>query len=295
MATFYMLIGLPASGKSTYIEKHFDKDIVFSSDTMREELFGDVEAIDAKQNSKVFKTLLKRIKANLRNKKDAVLDATNINYRRRIHMLKDMNHLPIKKVAIFMATPYDICLKNNAARERHVPEEVIHNMYTKFNIPYYYEGWDEIKVINRFRNRVTYKEIFEEMDKFNQFNSHHTKTLGMHCRATLEYIKYRTDEPELREAALLHDVGKLKTQVFANSKGEVDTEAHYYNHQYIGAYDSLFIESKNNVLKRAMYIMWHEQPHFINIPKTERKYRRVWGGTIYDNIFMLNGCDQAAH
>ena len=94
MTTFYMLIGLPASGKSTYIKEHFDDDIVFSSDKIREECFGDVN--DQTHNNEVFKKLVKRVKANLRNKKDAVYDATNINYKRRMHLLKNISHLKIK-------------------------------------------------------------------------------------------------------------------------------------------------------------------------------------------------------
>ena len=175
MTTFYMLIGLPASGKSTYIKEHFDDDIVFSSDKIREECFGDVN--DQTHNNEVFKKLVKLVKANLRNKKDAVYDATNINYKRRMHLLKDISHLNIKKVAIFMATPYDICLKNNQQRDRHVPEEVINNMYRKFNVPYYYEGWDEIVVINRFKNRVKYSDLFNSdtgFDKYNQFSRIYT-------------------------------------------------------------------------------------------------------------------------
>lgn len=296
MTTFYMLIGLPASGKSTYIKEHFDDDIVFSSDKIREECFGDVN--DQTHNNEVFKKLVKRVKANLRNKKDAVYDATNINYKRRMHLLKDISHLKVKKVAIFMATPYDICLKNNQQRDRHVPEAVINNMYRKFNVPYYYEGWDEIIVINRFKNRVKYSDLFNPdtgFDKYNQFSSNHQYTLGKHLRETFEYIKYRTNDIELKSAALLHDIGKPKTQVFANAQGEVDTEAHYYNHQYVGAYDSMFVESNCNTLKRAMYIMWHEQPRFINLPKTQRKYMRLWKENIYNNIFLLHNCDYAAH
>lgn len=151
-----------------------------------------------------------------------------------------------------MATPYDICLKNNQQRDRYVPEEVINNMYRKFNVPYYYEGWDEIIVINRFKNRVKYSDLFNPdtgFDKYNQFSSNHQYTLGKHLRETFEYIKYRTDDIELKSAALLHDIGKPKTQVFANAQGEVDTEAHYYNHQYVGAYDSMFVESNCNTLK----------------------------------------------
>ena len=42
--------------------------------------------------------------------------------------------------------------------------EVINNMYRKFNIPYYYVGWDEIIVINRFKNRVKYSDLFNTFE-----------------------------------------------------------------------------------------------------------------------------------
>lgn len=59
-----MMIGLPASGKST-IAKEFSKSedaIIVSSDEIRKEL-GDVN--DQSQNTKVFEEVEKRLKQNI--------------------------------------------------------------------------------------------------------------------------------------------------------------------------------------------------------------------------------------
>ena len=44
MTNFYMLVGLPGSGKSTIVKKMIEKNPnikVFSSDSLRKELWGD--------------------------------------------------------------------------------------------------------------------------------------------------------------------------------------------------------------------------------------------------------------
>ena len=64
MIKLYMMIGLPASGKST-IAKEIAKSedaIIVSSDEIRRE-FGDVN--DQSQNEKVFEEVEKRLKQNI--------------------------------------------------------------------------------------------------------------------------------------------------------------------------------------------------------------------------------------
>lgn len=64
MIKFYMMIGLPASGKST-IAKGMAKSedaVIVSSDEIRKE-FGDVN--DQTQNAKVFEEVEKRLKQNI--------------------------------------------------------------------------------------------------------------------------------------------------------------------------------------------------------------------------------------
>ena len=75
MTKLFLMIGLPASGKSTLAEqiaKSEDAEIV-SSDNIRKELYGD-ENIQG-DNNKVFRILQERIINGLKNNKNMIYDA----------------------------------------------------------------------------------------------------------------------------------------------------------------------------------------------------------------------------
>ena len=134
---FLMLVGLPASGKSTKA-KDFAKQYnatIFSSDALREEMFGNVN--DQEHNQELFAELHKRIKDCLSSGKSAIYDATNLNYKRRMAFLAELKNIPCEKVCVVMATPVTICQMRNEVRERKVPISVISRMYKSFHIPYW--------------------------------------------------------------------------------------------------------------------------------------------------------------
>ena len=83
MATLYMTIGLPGSGKSYYanVLKENENVSIVSSDKLREELWGD-ENIQG-DNELLFDTLQKRILGNLLLDRDVIYVVTNINAKRR--------------------------------------------------------------------------------------------------------------------------------------------------------------------------------------------------------------------
>lgn len=72
---FYMLVGLPASGKSSESDRLGDV-IVRSSDYLRDKLCGDIN--DMKNNGAVFTILQSLVRADLYHSKDVVYDATNL-------------------------------------------------------------------------------------------------------------------------------------------------------------------------------------------------------------------------
>ena len=306
MPKFIMMVGLPASGKSTYAEelaKRYDANI-HSSDSIREELSGDIN--NQNINDLVFKTLHSRIKEDLTNGKSCIYDATNINYKRRMAFLNELNKITCEKHCYFIATPYTQCLHNNAQRERKVPLDVIERMYRHFDPPYYYEGWDYIEVVYAYEGYKKYYGIphsFLDYHKFDdQHNSHHQLTLGDHCKKAWHYViaHQEGDElynVELRCATMLHDCGKPFCKTFMNNKGEYNTEeAHYYDHQYTGSYDSFFWgTSENNPLYIATLIRWHMQPYFLTTEKSIEKYRKLWGEELYRSIMLLHEADEYAH
>ena len=303
--TFVMMCGLVGSGKTVKAQefaKQYDAT-VFSSDTLREELFGDVN--EQSRNQELFTELHKRIKDCLREGKNAIYDATNIDYKKRMSFLAELKKIPCEKICVLMATPYEECLKRNAERERRVPEYVIERMYRSIDVPWYYEGWDDIQVeYGEYENYFGWVwDWVEKADDYDQKNSHHTLTLGEHCRQTMRnvnklYTEYRPIlYTELGYAALLHDEGKIFTQTFKNAKGEVTEEAHYYSHDHCSSYDSLFYEIPCYNLYVAVLIRWHMTPYMAwrQSEKAKQRDKLLLGEELFNNIYLLHQADKEAH
>lgn len=304
----FFYVGLPGSGKSTHakkIAKEYNAAI-FSSDTLREELYGDASI--QKDHAKLFTELHRRIKDCLREGNNAIHDATNINYKQRMAFLAELKNIPCEKICIVMATPYEECVKRCSERkERNVPARVVNRMYRQFDIPWYFEGWDDIQVeYGEYENSFGWIwDWIENVDTFDQCNPHHELTLGEHCRQTVrnadklcaEYQGFVMSGP-LRYAAMIHDCGKPFTKTFKNSKGEVTEYAHYYNHERTGSYDSLFYEMASNKLYVAALIRWHMQPYFWekdDNEKSHNKYKKLWGENFYRDVMILHRADKEAH
>ena len=106
----------------------------------------------------------------------------------------------------------------------------------------------------------------------------------------------------MNRAVLLHDIGKGKTKVFHDTKGNPTDIAHFYNHERVGAYDSFCYTtnlSHNDRLLVAILIRWHMWPYAVeksdNPSKTANKVRRLLGEDIWKQIMVLNDCDRHAH
>lgn len=306
-----MMVGLPGSGKS-FTAKTFPNTIIHSSDAIRAELLGDENRQD--QQDLVFQTLHERVLNDLASGKNVAYDATNINYKRRMEFLRQVNTmklLGLRTVCVFLTTPYEECLERNANRERSVPESVIRRMYEKFDVPMKAEGWDEIWVMGDegfsgqlcdVSNRIT--TLMLRLSRLEHDNPHHEYTVGQHCMTTQQYLlsHYKDWDTCLLRAALLHDIGKEKTKVFYDTKGNPSEIAHYYHHGRVGAYDSFCYTgdlSNDQRLTVALLIRWHMWPYVVeksdNPNKTARKVQRLLGENIWKQITVLNDCDRHTH
>lgn len=141
MATLYVMVGLPGSGKS-YWAKSFNCPIV-SSDTIRKELSGSED--DQSVNGQVFGIARYRVRDYLSKNISCVFDATNITRKDRKSILK-LAPEGTTKIAVFVNTHIDKVYEQNASRSRVVPTEVIEKMYNKLTPPSLSEGFDEIIV-----------------------------------------------------------------------------------------------------------------------------------------------------
>lgn len=308
MSTLYFMVGLPASGKSTWAEANKEKlnAVVHSSDAIREEL-GDIN--DQSKNELVFNTLHKRIKEDLMNGKNVIYDATNLSRKRRINFIShELKNIPCEKVCVLFATPYECCVKNNATRERKVPEHVLERMYKLFNIPCLQEGWNDIHIVwwdyNKDGLKIDYFNDLKKWRRISQDSLYHTLSIGDHMLAAEDYYAQMNIEhlPIVYDAIIMHDCGKQMCKKFEDSSGNPSTVAHYYGHENSSSYMSLFylkeldMYTDEEILYASLLINLHMRPFAWNQSgKAKENDRRLFGDDIISTIELIHECDLAAH
>jgi hypothetical protein len=243
-------------------------------------------------NNKVFAELDKQVRTALHSGMDVVYDATNLNRKRRISYLKNLSHFDIKKRVVCFATPLSICKAQNLMRDEKwiVPDSVYDKFIRSFQIPAMYEGWDEVEFEFNIR---PFDPVFsfEKADGFDQDNPHHTLTLGEHLRKAAEYAD-RHGYTDLHDACLYHDVGKLITKSFLDSKGNVTKDAHYFGHDNASAY--IYLSEIAADPYTANLINWHMMPFSWNDPKAKEKARKLIGDKMMDDIYKIHYADISA-
>lgn len=312
MSKLYFLCGLVASGKSTWAE--FNKEkldfVIHSSDSIRAEL-GDIN--DQSKNELVFNTLHKRVKKDLLSGKNVCVDATSLSRRKRVHFLNnELKNIPCEKICVLFATPIEICKRNNANRDRKVPEEVIERMVRNYDVPCMQEGWNDIQIVwwdwKKDGLEFNFNKDMKDWRHVSHDNPHHKLNIGDHMMKAVEYMFNEVDNPVLLIATCMHDCGKIATKDFHNSKGESCETAHYYQHHLYGSYLSLFYlkELRDNeyvkmsdkaILYISLLIGLHMNPFlkWKNSKKAEEKDRRMFGENVYRDIIKLHEADLAAH
>ena len=247
MAKLIILCGLPGSGKSFYAEQFKAVDdaigagaiVIHSSDTIREELFGN--AGSQEDNGRVFELMRKRTQEDLKAGKTVIYDATNITRKARksaiacAHPTNDT-----VECDIVWAEPEE-CIRRDSLRDRKVGPAVIDKMLRRWQRPWLDEGFDKIEVHLNQHDFDQVKYIADKVYSMNRphDNPHHTLGILEHCmqaRTNLEQAidsdrsKISRDYQSLSTAAYWHDIGKPYTKFFKPG----DCVAHYYLHLCVG-------------------------------------------------------------
>ena len=304
MSKLYFTVGIPGSGKSHWAENNKERlnAVLHSSDSIRAELSN---INDQSQNELVFNTLHKRVKEDLLNGKNVIYDSTGLKRKNRLHLLSNvLKDVPCEKVCVLFATPYECCLKNNASRDRKVPEHVIERMYKNFEVPAYCEQWDDIQIVywdyEKDGLEFDFEKDLEVWKSISHDNPHHHLSIGNHMQKAYEYMSEKTDDVLLLLATYMHDCGKIVTKDYHDSKGNPCETAHYYQHHCCGSYNSLFYLKgipNNDVLYVSLLIGLHMQP-FLSWDKSDKakeKDRKLFSDEIIDAVMMIHEADLAAH
>lgn len=240
MAALNIMIGIPGSGKSNYAKKYLltNNSVYLSSDDIRIELCGFE---DQTHNDVVFETMKKRTLNALRDGKDVIYDATNLSKKRRSGIISEARKLGTQINAYLCCTPINIILERNITRvERQLPWDKLVQMIQSIEPPMYYEGFDNIYLIDGgiYNDIYDYNFLIKECSGYNQDNPHHYETLEEHIKAVTKKAEslgetfYYIDAYILIQAARYHDFGKLYTKTFNDKKNHFV----YYGHDKVSAY-----------------------------------------------------------
>lgn len=269
MTVIKMLIGVAGVGKSTYIKQHkTEKSLVLSSDELRIELFGDLEAGNAPEAIPVvFKTLHERMKEALLSKQyDTIFyDATNLSRKLRKGFYQQFKKYA-EIEAIVLVKPLATILEQNAQRSgfAKVPESVIRRMYESLQVPRIGVDCDKIEVIGEFED---FAEEIAMIKGMKHDSPYHAEDVDTHIQMTIDGAK--AQEPsthytkdEIVTLAELHDLGKGITKKPSQSRGvahDYFVEVHgshsmFANHQYVGAMYAL-VKFKDDLSESKLKIV----------------------------------------
>jgi predicted kinase len=150
MATLFLTVGLPGSGKSTwakrFIANHAEPITYLSSDELRAR-FGTGEE-DQTVTPQVFSHIRQEIGNLLKNGKNVMVDATNVNRKDRIDSIRIAKKYGARVTAFVFEMNRAGLIKRNADRGKQggrvVPDWVIDKMLAKYEAPSNAEGIDDI-------------------------------------------------------------------------------------------------------------------------------------------------------
>ena len=139
-----VLVGLPGSGKSTYLERMGERGL--SSDTIRGLLADDER--DQTIHERVFQTLRYLLRQRLAiGRPVTYIDATNLRPEERRPYLEIGREFGCDVEAVFFDVPLAVCRERNAGRDRVVPDEVMVAMAGKLVAPSVEEGFTKVTVV----------------------------------------------------------------------------------------------------------------------------------------------------
>lgn len=134
MTDVFFMIGIPGSGKSTWISKNLGLDYpIVSRDLIREELGycknGEKTKGTEEQEEQVTELQMSRIKKYLKLGQPFVIDNTNLSKytKKLVEDVKRMNGNPI---AVILRTPLSICYKR---RRGQIPYDVLRKFQDQLN------------------------------------------------------------------------------------------------------------------------------------------------------------------
>ena len=150
MPTLYMMIGVPGSGKTTWLNKCEEisiEDYIVGSDYIIQEVADHFGITYNEAFPYVIKfaehMMYKEIDTAIKNGSDIYWDQTNTTRKSRAEKLKKVP-AHYRKVAVYFAVPEDLEARLASRPGKTIPGHIVKSMIANMEIPMVKEGFDEI-------------------------------------------------------------------------------------------------------------------------------------------------------
>lgn len=139
-----VLVGLPGSGKSTWLERQ--GIVPISSDQIRQILADD--PTDQTIHARVFLTMRYLLRHRLAiGRAVSYVDATHLTPEERRPYIQIAQWYGCDAEALYFDAPLDVCRARNQGRARIVPEEALERMAAKLVAPGADEGFVKVTIV----------------------------------------------------------------------------------------------------------------------------------------------------
>jgi len=132
-----LMSGPAGSGKSTwasnYIASH-NNTVIVSSDSTRFNMYGRF-VLASEEEKTIIPDMMKQIERAANNRQDVIVDIAINKNKSRLRWYNKLRPLYKDVELIIIEVPIEVCLQQNAERDRHVPENVIQDMYAMIEEP----------------------------------------------------------------------------------------------------------------------------------------------------------------
>lgn len=158
-----LFIGLPGSGKSSYINKNISQDYKrVSADDIKISLAGYNPARSELVHEESVKEAENLVYALADKGENICMDSGGVNNFYSIRIIKNLKDKEYHVKLIYVDTPLSVCIERNKKRERLVPEKEIIEKSMKIESCFIKQKslCDEVEVVEYFTN----KNIFLDMD-----------------------------------------------------------------------------------------------------------------------------------
>lgn len=163
MAKLYLMMGIPGSGKSTWIKDHLlPCQAHVSRDKIRFALVDEGEEYFSRE-TEVFNSFVEQINTFLSNGCDVYADATHISRASRNKLLSRINSHPEEVNLIWINGGLTTALLQNENRKdtrSYVPKSVIRRMHNQIEAPDFEEGFNIIYEVNPQTGTITERRQF---------------------------------------------------------------------------------------------------------------------------------------